>query len=203
MKNILKKIDEIFMAYNTGKIDNDEFRRKGARLWRAYKLPQLLEYAHKKEWEKFTEMALCVYEVMPDAFKHYDEIPDRLKYNFAVDAYVHHGDSVPAVRAAVRNALKYGKPKLPQSIAKKDVITVYRAGEEPIEKAKYRISWTTKRKVAEWFFYEYSKRACHLYRAQIKTEDIIAYTNCRKENEVMQYRKVFNIEEITTKGGNV
>ena len=58
----------------------------------------------------------------------YDAIPDGLKYNFAITAYTNHGDSIPAVRAAVRTALRYGKPDLPAYIANADEVIVYRAG---------------------------------------------------------------------------
>ena len=39
--------------------------------------------------------------------------------------------------------------------------------------------------------------ANYLYQAQIKTADIIAYVDDREEREVLQYRKVFDIQDIT------
>ena len=186
----------------TGKIPFAEYQRRQYICTKKTYLPQLLEYREAGNWEKFTDLALAVYEVMPEAFFFYDEIPDSLKYDFAVQAYLHHGDSIPAVRKAVRGARKYGKPTLPPELQEQEEITIYRAGEEDIEKCKYRISWTTGLEVAYFFLNEYQHRhANHLYRAKIKTADIIAYTDERNEKEVMQYRKVFCIEDITEKGG--
>lgn len=189
MKSI--DIEELQYQLATGQISIAEF-------WR----PQLLELANAGKWKEFVEFALARYETLPDAFMFYDKLPDNLKYYFCTEAYTHHGDSLPIVRKAVRSALKYGKPKLPKKLATADEITVYRAGEEPINLARYRISWTTDKKVALFFLNEYNGRhASHLYRGKIKPEKIICYTNDRKEKEIMQYNNVYDLEEITDKGG--
>lgn len=160
-------------------------------------LPRLMEYRAAGDWQTFINIAIAVYEVMPEAFRYFDEVPDDLKYDFAIQAYKSHGDSIPAVRRAVRVCRRYGAPELPADLRDKEQITVYRAGEEPPDKAKYRISWTTDLSVAKFFFAEYNKRhANYLYQAQIKTADIIAYDD-GEEREVMQYRKVFDIQDIT------
>lgn len=165
-------------------------------------LPELMRYRAAGEWQKFIDRALTVYEVMPEAFKHFDEVPDSMKYDFAISAYIHHGDSIPAVRRAVRSCRRYGAPKLPADLRDKEQITVYRAGEEPRGKAAYRLSWTTDRRIAEFFLNEYVHRhANYLYQAQIKTADIIAYVDDREEREVLQYRKVFDIQDITDRIG--
>lgn len=176
----------------------EEFKRDSYLYTKTIMFPKLIECKQKGNWEEFINIAISHYEVMPEAFSFFEEIPDNMKYDFAIKAYTHHGDSIPSVRKAVRVARKYGVPVLPPEIASKDVITVYRSGEEPINKAKYRISWTTDKEVADFFMYTYrNRRANHIYKAQIKTKDIIAYTDDRNEREVMQYRKVFNIEDIT------
>ena len=60
-----------------------------------------------------------------------------------------------------------GAPELPADLRDKEQITVYRAGEEPRGKAAYRLSWTTDRKIAEFFLNEYVHRhANFLYQAQ-------------------------------------
>ena len=161
-------------------------------------VPLLSKYMEQGEWQNFIDLALTHWEVMAIAFQFYSEVPDSLKYQFAIDAYINHGDSIPAVRKAVRNAWKYGKAVLPPEIANEQAITIYRAGEEPIEKAKYRISWTADYKIAEFFLTEYiGRHATHLYSGKIKTADIIAYCDEREEREIMQYGKVFDIVEIT------
>ena len=160
-------------------------------------MPVLLEHRARGEWQEFIRRALLSYEVMPLAFLFYDEVPDNLKYDFCTQAYTHHGDSIPAVRKAVRGALKYGKPILPEHLRELEYIEVYRAGEEPITKAAYRISWTTQKEVALFFLNEWSGRhANHLYKGKIKPRHVIAYTDDRKESEIMQYRHVYDIEEI-------
>lgn len=159
-------------------------------------LPVLMRHYKNKEWEKFIDTALAVYEVMPDAFQLYEKVPDNLKYQFAVKAYIHHGDSIPSVRKAVRGALKYGKPVLPKEIADAEEVIVYRAGEEPIEKARYRISWTTDKDIALFFLNEWNGRhASHLYKGKIRPDKIIAYTDDRSEKEIMQYMNVYDITE--------
>ncbi len=191
------ELQEDINALNTGKIDLAEFRQRQYIRRQKELVPEILKYRQHKEWEKFIDETLCCYEVMPIAFRFYDEVPDSMKYQFCTEAYTHHGDSIPAVRKAVRGALKYGKPELPAEIAGKKEITVYRAGEEPIEKTKYRISWTLDIKVARFFLSEYMGRhARFLYKGKIKPEKIIAYTNDRQEQEIMQYGNVYDIEEI-------
>lgn len=193
--NIL--IDDV-TAFNNGKIDFKELRRRQYIAQQKAFFPRLMELKNAEKWQEFITLSLTVYELMPIAFKYFDEIPDELKYNFAIEAYTNHGDAVPAVRHAVRNAKKYGRPNLPAAMAAADHITIYRAGEEIITKCKYRISWTTNKDTALFFLNTYAGRhASHLYKAKIKPADIIAYTNDRKESEIMQYMKVYDIEEIT------
>lgn len=188
-----KNIDDL----NAGRIDFAEFQRRNYMRQKLSFLPKLLEHRQAGRWNEFVSMALSIYEVMPEAFEFYDDVPDDLKYSFAIEAYQHHGDKIPAVRKAVRQAHKYGKPDLPADLAAVDTITVYRAGEEPITKAKYRISWTTSIETARFFLETYiGRHATHLYRGKIRPADVIAYTNDRNENEIMQYRKVFDIEEL-------
>lgn len=190
--------DPDIIAFNNGEINFAEFQRRAYMRQKARFMPQLLEYRAAGKWDEFISTALSVFEVMPEAFMFYDEIPDDLKYDFAISAYQHHGDSIPAVRKAVRGAAKYGKADLPAELQAKEVITVYRAGEEDITKCKYRISWTTDRSVAEFFLNTYiGRHASYLYTAQIRPGDVIAYTDDRNEKEILQYRKVFNIQDIT------
>lgn len=185
-------------ALNAGKIDFREFQRQQYIRMQEHLTPKLLEHYHVGNWQEFINMTLSCYEVMPIAFCFYDEVPDNMKYSFCTEAYTNHGDSIPAVRKAVRSALKYGQPELPEELKNAQEITVYRAGEEPIDKARYRISWTTDKSVAEFFLSAYiGRHASHLYKGKIKPEHIICYTNDRKEQEIMQYRHVYDIEDIT------
>lgn len=161
--------------------------------------PLLLDYCQSDQWEKFVDLATSVWEIMPIAFQLFDVVPDHLKYDFAISAYIDHGDSIPAVREAVRKCGKYGKAKLPEELASAPEITVYRAGEETITKAPYRLSWTTSEDIANFFLREYSGRhAKYLYRAKIRPDKVIAYIDERNEKEIVQYRNVYDVEIIDT-----
>lgn len=190
------------IALQAGEIDYYEYSKKLEKIQRKQLLPVLEKAKIAGDWEGFINMALSIPELLKDAFKDFDKIPNQLKYDFAISAYTHHGDSIPAVRKAVRNALKYGRPTLPEYIRDKDIVTVYRAGEEDIQKAKYRISWTTNKEVAEFFLKEYKNRhANNLYEGKIRTKDIIAFTNSKNEFEVMQYGSVYDISLLNPAGG--
>ena len=161
---------------------------------------KLKESISKGDWSDFCEMlTICSRQVMEEYFiKYYDQVPDELKYDLVTDLYICVGDSIPAVRKALRGALKYGKATLPPELEGLNEITVYRGGTEDIGKATYRISWTLSRDKAEWF----ANRNClagfpyHLYKGVIRRDKIIAYTNRREEEEIMQYRNVRKIEEL-------
>ena len=108
---------------------------------------------------------------------------------------------MPIVRKYVRQARKYApiEKRIPVEMIGLPEIEVYRAGVEPLNKAAYRISWTTSLDVARWF---YDRAATfrwpqhHIYKGIIKPEKIIWYTDGRKEKEVMQYNSVRNIVEL-------
>ena len=75
-----------------------------------------------------------------------------------------------------------------------DVLTVYR-GIKP--KGEVRaLSWTLSKKKAEWFANRFQPDGV-VYRAKIAKEHLLAYFNCRSEQEVvLDYRKLFNIEKV-------
>lgn len=165
--------------------------------------PLLQESYDAGDWEEFQSVVMINYEVMPEAFAfYYDDMPEQFRRDFVVSCYDHHGDSLPACRKALRALPKNGINELPKAYRNKEFITVYRAGEEDPDKAKYRISWTLDKKVALFFMQDYfgsRYRTQYLYRAKIRPCDVIAYNNDRKEKEVLQYRKVFDVEIIGDK----
>ena len=117
------------IALQAGEIDYYEYSKKLEKIQRKQLLPGLEKAKIAGDWEGFINMALSIPELLKDAFKDFDKIPNQLKYDFAISAYTHHGDSIPAVRKAVRNALKYGRPTLPEYIRDKDIVTVYSIGD--------------------------------------------------------------------------
>ena len=68
-----------------------------------------------------------------------------------------------------------------------------------LDKAVDSLSWTLWRDVAEWFaerHEHYGQEKQHLYKATISADDVIAFTNSRREFEIIQYRGVRDIEEL-------
>ena len=163
-------------------------------------LSHLLQYRKENNWQGFCDTVLCDWRLIPYAMWVYDEMPDEYRRDFIVGCYVHHGDSVPAVRKAVRQLPKNGINELPEGVRCAEYITVYRAGEEELSKTQYRISWTTSKDTALFFMNDYiGSHATYLYEAKIRPCDVIAYTDDRNEHEVMQYRKVFDVRLIEEK----
>lgn len=155
--------------------------------------------AQSGQWTKFVEYVEMHHEIMELAVaRYYKDIPDDLKFDFLIDCYVKDGDSVPQVRQLIRGARKYRYSPLPDELERQSKIVVYRAGEESIDKAKYRLSWTIDKQVALYFRYLYNngEHAQHLYKGEISPDKVIAYTDDRSEKEIIQYRNVQNIVEF-------
>lgn len=159
-------------------------------------LRQLEWYRQAGAWENYVSHSLLQPVVMEEAFKHFDEVPDNLKVDWTIRAYSHNGDHMESVRQAIYALPKYAKPNIPRQYQGKKTITVYRAGEEDIEEAADRISWTTDKRIAFWFYRLYDKRhANHVWKAEIRPEDAIWYRT--DEAEILQYQKVQSIKDIT------
>ena len=167
---------------------------------RAHYLPAIADAALSGDWEEFTTLVHYSPETINDVFTDfYAAMPMEYRRDFVVGCYMHHGDSYYLCRLALRNLPRNGASELPEGYRDADEITVYRAGEEPIEEAPERISWTLSEEKARWFMNDYGLRhANHLFRAHIRPSDVIAYDNGREEQEIMQYRSVYNVEDITT-----
>ncbi len=161
-------------------------------------IPELFEMVKNGNWSEFSETVHARYEVMEVAFQYfYPLMPEQYRRDFVVGCYIHHGDSIPLCREALRNLPPNGINELPDDYKSLSELTVYRAGEEPIEEAGERMSWTLDKKMAVFFFKEYRNRhATYLYRAKIKPADVIAYTDQREEKEVIQYKGVYDIEVL-------
>ena len=104
----------------------------------------------KGKWSAMSAYMSCYSEWMAVTFEaYYDSVPDNERYKFLIDLYSDGGDRIGSIRKAMRTARKYGSPVLPPDLG--DIITVYRAGDESINKAPYRLSWTTDLEKAKWF----------------------------------------------------
>ncbi len=198
------KFLEMLKAHKAPDDANFPTPEEASAAWTRELRDRLNEARKTENWEEFVNLGTYYKEVMDDAFQYFDMVPDNLKYKFAISSYTSHGDSLPSVRRAVRKAKSYGKPDLPDEIKDLEVVDIYRAGEEKIDKSKHRISWTLSLERAVWFYKKYNHRhANYIYKGKIRTADIIAYTNQRQEQEVMQYGSVFDVEDITESAKNI
>ena len=130
---------------------------------------------------------------------YFDIIPVEYRYDFLIECHVYGGDKLSAVRKEMRKIRTLRKPILPPELDGQDVITVYRAGDEPIEKAAYRLSWTISKEKAQWFMKYSGYHKCsdmHLYEGTIARDKVLVYTDQRDEKEIIQYGSVKNIKEI-------
>lgn len=163
---------------------------------------RLDDAAKNGDWEKVDTLITLNPEIMEDGLKRvYPLLPDEYKFSIPTDCQRRHGDCMPGVRKYVRQARRYApiEKRIPAEMIGLPKIVVCRAGEEPIDRAAYRISWTTNLDVAKWFYdravtFRWPQR--HIYRGVIKPEKIIRYSDGRQEKEVMQYNNVRNIVEL-------
>lgn len=161
-------------------------------------LPVIDELARAGKWQEFCTQVQAVYEVMPVAFtQYYEDMPIEYRRDFVVGCYMNHGDSIEECRQALIQLPRNGLNELPRECKEQPYIIVYRAGEEDINQAKDRISWTLDVKTAEFFMNTWrSRHANAMYKAKIKPCDVIAFTDERKEQEVLQFRGVYDIERV-------
>ena len=155
-----------------------------------------------EDWEEVSGLLELNPDIMAEGFALvYRRLPNKYKHSIPVQCYTHNGDHMPIVRKYVRQARKYVpiEKRIPAEMICLPEIEVYRAGAEPLDKAAYRISWTTSFDVAKWFYDRAVARRQpqrHIYKGVIKPEKIIWYTDGRQEKEVMQYNSVRNIVEL-------
>ncbi len=153
-------------------------------------------------WERVSSLIVLNPNIMAEGLELvYRRLPDEYRYSIPTQCYTHNGDRMPIIRKYVRQARKYApiEKRIPAEMIGLPEIEIYRAGEEPLDKTAYRISWTTSLDVAKWFYDRAEARhqpQRHIYKGIIKPEKIICYTNDRQEQEVMQYNSVKNIVEI-------
>lgn len=160
------------------------------------------------DWDKVEDFASSNADMGYFVIRMYEDmIPLEVKCRIALFHYTDKGDFNPTIRKYVRKARiirpDNWRDMLPSSVREQDSFVVYRGGGEDINKAVYSLSWTLSQEMAEWFMkrHELTNPAPqHLYRGVISAERVIAYLNDRKEFEIVQYRGVKKIEEISPEG---
>ena len=165
-------------------------------------MTKLIGAMKNSDWDTISSLIILNARIMAVGLEAvYRILPDEYKFSIPTEFYTHNGDHIPTVRKYVRQARKYMpiEKRIPAEMIALPEIEVYRAGEEVLDKAAYRISWTTSLDVAKWFYDRAIARRhpqIHLYKGIIKPEKIIWYTDGRQEKEVMQYNNVRNIVEL-------
>lgn len=161
----------------------------------------MLESLRDGDWEGACNAVLMCWHLQPYAFGtfgFYEDIPKDMQRDFAIQCYISHGDSLPGCRKAIRRLEKKGKEELPEEYRSQEWITVYRAGSEMPERAKYKISWSLSKDLLKPFI-EFKKalgQDVRVYQGKIRPEDVIAYTDARAEKEILQYRNVKYVEVV-------
>ena len=157
------------------------------------------------DWDKVDNIASYNSDMGYYMIRMYENIlPLELKCRIALFHYTDKSDFNPTIRKYVRKAgiirPENWRDMLPSSVQDLDSFVIYRGGGEDINKAAYSLSWTLSQEMAEWFMkrHELTNPAPqHLYRGIISADRVIAYINDREEFEIVQYRGVKKIEEIS------
>lgn len=163
---------------------------------------EYFEAVEYEDWERVSSLIVLNPNIMAEGLELvYRRLPDEYRYSIPTQCYTHNGDRMPIIRKYVRQARKYApiEERIPAEMIALPELQVYRVGEESLDMAMYRISWTTSLDVAKWFYDRAVVRQQpqrHIYKGIIKPEKIICYTNDRQEQEVMQYNSVKDIVEI-------
>ncbi len=160
------------------------------------------------DWDKVEDIAAYNVEMGSLIIRMYeDKLPLEVMCRIALCHYTDKGDFSPTIRKYVRKARiirpNNWRDMLPSSIRERESFVVYRGGGEEINKAAYSLSWTLSQEMAEWFMKRHmltNPAPQHLYRGIISADKVIAYINDRKEFEIVQYRGVKKIEEISPEG---
>jgi len=169
------------------------------------------EAIRNQDWEAVDQVACYDDEMGNYMLAMYEErLPLEVKCRIALYHYSNHGDFYPSVRKYVRKAgiirPENWREELPSSVRNLDTFTVYRGGSEDNKKAACSMSWTLSQETAEWFMKRHELThpgQQHLYKGTIAADKVIAYMGGRKEYEIVQYRGVRNIEEISPAGCSV
>lgn len=152
-------------------------------------------------------------ELVNLSIEYYPNLPDELKFDYLMHMYIRHGNEIKFIRDEIISAVEKGyREKSKNNWLEFDLdsityaddgsIIVYRAGEESIDETSERLSWTFSKKVAVNFYERFScGRAKHIFKAQIKKEDVIAVISNSvvsqyDEEELLQYNKIYNIKKI-------
>jgi len=135
----------------------------------------------------------------------YNEIPDNKKHETVINLYSLMERNGRRMAKYVKDVKKFRPDdylrELTPTIKGNDIITIFRCDCGDISKAQNRLSWTLDIDVAKHFYNWHMERKFlgfipHIYSGKIKAKDIIAYTNDREEQEIIQYRGVKEITEI-------
>ena len=164
-----------------------------------------VQAAHDQDWDTFERSSFYDARMMEDLLYVCENfMPLEAKCRFALEHYDNHGDHSPIIRKYVRRARiirpENWRDALPESVRNLDTFTIYRGSSSDISRAPLSLSWSLSYDVAEWFARRNDflyQLPVHVYQATIKADKIIVYLNYRNEFEVLQYRNIKDVQEIT------
>jgi len=130
----------------------------------------------------------------------FDKIPDDKKHEMTMLVYTS-CEGIGQYMNKYLQAIKKLRPAdllepIREHIDEKGFLTIYRGGVE-VANPTLQKSWTVSKDIAEWFAKRYGFMGDSIvYRGIIKESNVIAYTNDRQEQEIIQYRNVKNVEIV-------
>ena len=108
-------------------------------------MAKLIDAMRNSGWDTISSLITLNARIMAVGLEAvYRILPDEYKFSIPTECHTHNGDHIPTVRKYVRQAKKYApiEKRIPVEMIGLPEIEVYRAGEESLDKAAYRISWT-------------------------------------------------------------
>lgn len=139
--------------------------------------------------------------------KYYDVIPETEKYDLVKGLYVARENVDNVFRPFIEDIKKLRPAEYDKEILKdllnqpdKDgnILHVYHGTTSAERNPAHAISWTIDYKTALFFAFRFPwhRKTAHVYMGSININDIIAYTNDRKEFEIIQLDSVSNVQEM-------
>lgn len=151
-----------------------------------------------QNWSSFIELSLWKEDYADYALRFYKEVPEELRADWIMKCYMIYGENLHSMHRAIQEVRRYKSPRLPKAWKDEMYIPVYRVGPEEIDRAKYGLSWTTDQEAVFRLYTESeNQEGLHVWKGYIRPRSIIAYMTISGRPEVVQFKKVKGITEIT------
>lgn len=128
----------------------------------------------------------------------FEIIPDEDKYNLFIELYITSEYGFNSISKSFWEKVLRYKPNKSFDLPRE--ITIYRGEGKLSTPKEMAYSWSLDKKVGEFFqnrFVLDGEPKGKLYKAKVKTCDIIDYLTDREESEILvEYRYLYNVEEV-------